>query len=137
MDAYECIRAQIPPMERRGLVLIDPPFEEKDEFETLARQMHQWKKRWASGVFLLWYPIKARSPAAALKDAARSLGLTRTWSMEALIFPPGRAITLNGCGLIVFNAPFTVPERVEELLPALKDAMTLHETASEWLVPGV
>ncbi len=136
MDAYECIRAHIPPKERRGLVLIDSPFEEKDEFETLVRQMHQWKKRWATGVFLVWYPIKARSPAAAFKDAATELGLPRTWSVETLIYPPGRAITLNGCGVIVLNAPYTVPERIEALLPSLKGAMSLHDTASEWLVPG-
>ncbi len=130
MDAYECIRAHIPPAERRGLVLIDPPFEEKDEFETLTRQMKQWKKRWASGVYVLWYPIKAHLPVAALKDAALELGLRRTWSVEALILPREQADTLNGCGLIVFNAPYTVPERVGALLPVLKVAMNLHETAS-------
>ena len=70
MDAYECIRAHIPPKERRGLVLIDPPFELKDEFQTLGRQMREWKKRWATGVFLLWYPIKAHLPVAELKEAA-------------------------------------------------------------------
>ncbi len=136
MDAYECIRAQIPPKERRGLVLIDPPFEEKDEFETLARQMQQWKKRWANGVFLLWHPIKAHLPVTALKEAARGIGLRRTWSAETLIFPRSQSETLNGCGVIVFNAPYTVPERVEALLPFLKDAMRLHAAACAWEAPG-
>ena len=66
VDAYECIRAHIPPKERRGLVLVDPPFEKKDEFETLALQMRQWKKRWETGVFMLWYPVKAHLPVAGL-----------------------------------------------------------------------
>ncbi len=136
MDAYECVRAHIPPKERRGLVLIDPPFELKDEFHTLARQMREWKKRWATGVFLLWYPIKAHLPVAELKEAAKALGLRRTWVAEALILPPGRAESLNGCGVILFNAPYTVPERVEALLPHLKEAMGLHGTAAEWLVTG-
>ena len=136
MDAYECIRAHIPPKERRGLVLIDPPFEEKDEFETLARQMRQWKKRWEAGVFMLWYPIKAHLPVAALKDAARNLGFRRTWCVETLIAPRDQAETLNGCGVIVFNAPYTVPERVEALLPFLKDAMSLYGLSSAWEVPG-
>ena len=135
LDAYECIRATIPPKERRGLVLIDPPFEEKDEFATLARQMKQWKKRWATGICVLWYPIKAHLPVAALKDEARNLALPRTWSVETLMFPRTQADTLNGCGLTVFNAPFTVPERIDALLPALKEAMNLHETASAWEVP--
>ncbi len=105
MDAYEFVRAHIPPKERRGLVLIDPPFEEKDEFETLARQMQQWKKRWETGVLLIWYPIKAHLPAAGLTNAARRLAFRRTWRVETLILPRDRPDTLNGCGVIVFNAP--------------------------------
>jgi len=135
-DAYECVRANIPPKERRGLVLVDPPFEEKDEFETLVRQMKEWKKRWPTGVYLLWYPIKATSPTAALIEAAEALGLPRTWCVETLIYPRGRALSLNGCGLILFNAPYTVPESVEAALPALTASMGLHETRTAWLVPG-
>ncbi len=137
MDAYECVRAHIPPKERRGLVLIDPPFELKDEFNTLARQMREWKKRWATGLFMVWYPIKAHLAVAELKEAARELGLRRTWVAEALVRPRERAGSLNGCGVIVFNAPYSVPERVEALLPRLKEAMGLHATAAEWLVPEI
>jgi len=133
MDAYECIRAHIPPMERRGLVLIDPPYELKDEFQTLARQMREWRKRWATGVFVLWYPVKAHLPGAELLEAARELGLHRTWCVEALILPRDRPGSLNGCGLIVFNTPFGVPERAGALLPYLKDAMTLHACGARWL----
>jgi 23S rRNA (adenine2030-N6)-methyltransferase len=136
MDAYECVRAHIPPKERRGLVLIDPPFELKDEFQTLARQMGEWKKRWATGVYVLWYPIKAHLPVGGLKEAAVALGLRRTWCVEALILPKERPESLNGCGVIVFNAPYSLPERVEALLPFLKDAMALHDTQSGWLVPA-
>jgi 23S rRNA (adenine2030-N6)-methyltransferase len=134
MDAYQCARAHIPPKERRGLVLIDPPFEKKNEFETLARQMNEWKKRWPTGVHLLWYPVKAHLPVPALKEAAQALGLHRTWFVEALAHPRTRPESFNGCGVIVFNAPYTVPEQVEALLPFLKDAMNLHGTASGWAV---
>ena len=136
MDAYECIRAHIPPKERRGLVLADPPFEERDEFETLAREMRQWKKRWETGLFMLWYPIKAHLPADALKEAAQNLGFRRTWCVETLILPRDQTETLNGCGVIVFNAPYTVPERVEALLPVLKNAMSLYDASSVRDVPG-
>jgi 23S rRNA (adenine2030-N6)-methyltransferase len=135
-DAYECIRAHIPPKERRGLVLIDPPFEMKEEFQMLARQMREWSKRWATGVYILWYPLKAHLPVAELKQAARELAMPRTWCLEALILPRERPETLNGCGLIIFNAPYTVPERAEALLPYLTDAIGLHGTVCEWLVPG-
>lgn len=134
MDAYECARAHIPPKERRGLVLIDPPFEYRDEFETLAGQMQAWKKRWPTGVYLLWYPIKAHLPVAALKQAARALSLPRTWFVETLVLPRERAESFNGNGLILFNAPYGVPERITALLPYLQDAMSLDDTASGWLV---
>ncbi len=136
MDGYECARANLPPSERRGLVLIDPPYEERDEFATLARQMHEWKKRWATGVYIVWYPIKAQSPVATLHEAARALGLPRTWCVEALVNPRTHARLFNGCGLVVFNAPFTVPEEVASLLPRLQETLGLHHAASEWLVPG-
>ncbi|MGA7326820.1 MAG: 23S rRNA (adenine(2030)-N(6))-methyltransferase RlmJ [Rhodomicrobium sp.] len=137
LDAYQCIRANIPPKERRGLVLIDPPFEQKNEFEILARQMGEWRKRWATGVYVIWYPIKAHLPVEALKDAARRLSFPRTWSLEILVLPRNQPDTLNGCGLIVFNAPFTAPEQVEALLPFLKGAMNLHGVAADWLTPGM
>ena len=136
MDAYECARANLPPKERRGLVLIDPPFEQKDEFEKLASQMPQWKKRWATGTFLVWYPIKAHLPVTTLHEAARSLELRRTWFAEALVAPRHQTNMLTGCGVIVFNAPFTVPERIEALLSYLRETLSLHETTSGWLVPS-
>jgi 23S rRNA (adenine2030-N6)-methyltransferase len=133
MDGYEMLRAHLPPPERRGLALIDPPYERRDEFETLMRQMQEWKKRWATGVFLVWHPIKAHLPVEALKEAARALAMPRTWFFEALIAPRDRPEALNGCGLILFNAPFTVPERIQTIMPYLKGALGLHEAVSEAL----
>jgi len=135
LDAYECIRANIPPKEKRGVILIDPPFEKKDEFETLIRQMGEWKKRFANGVFILWYPIKAHLGVDGMKEAAGELGLARTWCVETLLYPRTRAETFNGSGLLIFNAPYQIPERMEAVLPFLKTHMGLHETVSSWIVP--
>jgi 23S rRNA (adenine2030-N6)-methyltransferase len=133
MDAYECIRANIPPKEKRGIVLIDPPFEKKDEFQTLIRQMEEWKKRFPSGVFMVWYPIKAHLAIEEMKRGAAALGLRRTWCMETLLYPRRQPESFNGCGLVVFNAPYMVPERMEALLPLLGRRMGLLETPSSWL----
>ncbi len=134
MDAYECIRANTPPKEKRGLVLIDPPFEKKDEFETLIAQMKEWKKRFANGVFVLWYPIKAHLAVQEMKDAASALGIPRTWCVETMLHPRYNEGTFNGCGLVIFNAPYQIPERITALLPVLKDRMGLLEAPEEWLV---
>ncbi|HEU4839741.1 MAG TPA: 23S rRNA (adenine(2030)-N(6))-methyltransferase RlmJ [Micavibrio sp.] len=136
MDAYECIRAHIPPEEKRGLVLIDPPFEKTDEFQTLIRQMQEWKKRFAGGVFMIWYPIKAHLAVDEMKGAAVALGLHRTWCAETLLHPRRQEGTFNGCGLIVFNAPYQVPERFEAMLPFLGEKMELAETQAAWLTPA-
>lgn len=133
LDAYECIRANIPPKEKRGLVLIDPPFEKTDEFETLAKQMTEWHKRFANGIYLLWYPIKAHLGVDRMKEAAAALNLPRTWFVETLLHPRTQPQTFNGSGLIVFNAPYLVPERMSGLLPLLKDRMGLHDSLAGWL----
>ncbi len=131
LDAYTFIRGHIPPQERRGLVLIDPPYEAKDEMETVCRQMQEWKKRWATGVYVLWYPIKAHLGTDKLKQAARSLGMNRTYNVEFLLHPADQPETFNGCGLLIFNVPFTVPESMERLIPLLHDKMDLYQCRAE------
>lgn len=122
-DAYECIRAHAPPEERRGLVLIDPPFEEKDEFETLCAQMKEWKKRWETGTYVIWYPIKAHLPVGELHDAAAKMGWNEAWVCEFLLAPREQPETLNGCGLLILNTPYQVPEKFKALSPFLEQAL--------------
>lgn len=132
MDAYECIRANIPPEERRGIVLIDPPFEKPNEFELLARQMWEWKKRWPTGCYMIWYPIKAGMPIAELHDEARDVGMNRTWVSEFLLNDRDQPGTLNGCGMLVFNTPFQMPERLTACSVELGALMNGH-VDSLWL----
>jgi len=136
LDAYECVRAQIPPKEKRGVILIDPPFEKTDEFQTLIRQISEWKKRFAQGIYMIWYPVKAHLAVDALKQAAVDLNLPRTWCYETLLHPARQPETFNGSGLIMFNAPYQVPERLEGLLPFLTQHLKLHETTHQWLTPA-
>lgn len=126
-DAYESVRAHIPPSERRGLVLIDPPFEKKEEFELLTRQMKEWKKRWESGCYAIWYPIKTHLAVDSLHLAARDLGINRTWVAEFLLQDRSAPESLNGCGLLVFNTPFEIPERLRALAPELLGAFGYGE----------
>lgn len=136
LDAYEAIRANIPPAEKRGLVLIDPPFEKRDEFEVLCRQMGEWKRRFATGVFALWYPIKAHLPIDAMQEAAREAAFPRTWCVETFRHPRDTLDSFNGSGLLVFNAPYMLPERMEALLPFLTARMGLYATESHWITPA-
>ncbi len=133
MDAYESIRATIPPSERRGIVLIDPPFERKDEFEVLAAQIEEWKIRWPTGCYIIWYPIKAGSMLDELVFAAQDSGMKRIWMSEFLLHPRNTPDSFNGCGVMIFNTPFQIPERIEALADMLCATLDGMEITTHWL----
>lgn len=145
VDAYQSIRANVPPPERRGLVLIDPPYEiESNEHEILVKQMQEWKKRWPTGTYIIWYPVKDSLPSAKLHEAAAALGLNRTWLCEYrdADLPPlpasdrGDRKRMRSTGLMVFNAPYQVPERVEAALTQVAGVLggSVH---TRWLVADI
>src|SRR3546814_577166 len=84
-DGYGGLKALLPPRERRGLVLIDPPFEERGEFERLVQGLRQAYRRWATGHYVIWYPIKGRPPVAAFHDALKATGIERILTVELLL----------------------------------------------------
>ncbi len=136
-DGYIGLKALLPPPERRGLVLIDPPFEKRDEFERLAKGLRQAYRRWATGQYLLWYPIKDRPPVEAFHAALKAASIPRILVIEFLLRPADDAERLNGCGLILVNPPWKADEVLSALLPALAGILTDGEgsTRVEWLVP--
>ena len=133
-DAYQSIRAHVPPTERRGLVLIDPPFEKPDEFDILVKQMDEWKKRWPTGCYMIWYPIKAGQPIKELHKAAQLLGINRTWVSEILLHPRDRVGGLNGAGILIFNTPFGIAERIEALAEELCSKLGQGSIENKYLI---
>jgi 23S rRNA (adenine2030-N6)-methyltransferase len=138
-DGYIGLKALLPPPERRGLVLIDPPFERRDEFERLARGLRQAYRRWATGQYLLWYPFKDRQPVEAFHAALRAARIPRILVVEFLLRPADDPERLNGCGLILVNPPWKTDEALSALLPPLAKILAGDEgtTDVEWLVPQV
>ncbi|MBM3539607.1 MAG: 23S rRNA (adenine(2030)-N(6))-methyltransferase RlmJ [Alphaproteobacteria bacterium] len=138
-DGYIGLKALLPPPERRGLVLIDPPFERRDEFERLARGLRQAYRRWATGQYLLWYPIKDRAPVDAFHAALKAASIPRILLVEFLRHPADDAERLNGCGLVLVNPPWKTEEALRALLPALAKILADDKgtTRVEWLVPEV
>jgi len=117
-DGWSVLKSDLPPRERRGLVLIDPPYEAGDEHERLARGLRRAWRRWATGTYLAWYPIKARAPVVALHEAVRAAGLRRVHALE-LLLEPEREDRLAGCGLLLVNPPWPILDRLGEIMPAL------------------
>ncbi len=127
-DGYAALRAHLPPKERRGLVLIDPPFEEPDELRRLSRALPEALHRFRGGVFAIWYPIKAPGPAEQFRAEIAGLGRPAL-AAELYRHPPVDAQRLNGTGLIVINPPWTFDRMLERLLPALGRRLDAHGEA--------
>ena len=125
LDGWVALPAFVPPNERRGLVLIDPPFEDKDEFERLADRFTAAFTKWPTGIFLLWYPAKSRratddlagrvaEAAAAVKPAGKCLRL------EFSVSPQEAGAPLASTGLLIVNPPWTLHDELKAILPELE-----------------
>jgi 23S rRNA (adenine2030-N6)-methyltransferase len=119
IDGWTALTAYVPPKERRGLVLVDPPFEDERDFPRLARGLAAAHRKWATGIYMLWYPIKGRSAPDALARQLRRLGIGKVLRAEFTVAPVGDPTRLNGCGLILVNPPWTLEGELAVLLPAL------------------
>jgi len=119
MDGWMALFANIPPKERRGLVVIDPPYEESIDFARLSETLAQAHRKWANGVYLLWYPIKARAAPDALARRLRRLAVPKILRCELTIAPPRADGALAGSGLIIVNPPFPLQRELQVVLPVL------------------
>jgi 23S rRNA (adenine2030-N6)-methyltransferase len=119
IDGWMALSANIPPKERRGLVLIDPPYEEAIEFARLGDAFAQAHRKWPGGVYLLWYPIKARDAPDALARRLRRLDAPKILRCEFSVAPPRDDAALSGSGLIIVNPPFPLERELRVILAAL------------------
>ncbi len=123
IDGWNALRANVPPKERRGLVLIDPPFEEKDEFETLTAEFIAAHCKWPTGIYALWYPIKDARAVEHLLDSILEAGIGRLLRLEIDVDRPEAAGGLSATGLIVVNPPWLLAQEAKILLPALSERL--------------
>ena len=119
LDGWMGLSANVPPKERRGLVLIDPPYEKTDDFDRLSAAFAQAHRKWPTGLYLLWYPIKAREVADALARRLRRLGVAKIMRCELLVGEPRPDTGLVGSGLILANPPYPLESELEVLLATL------------------
>ncbi|RVD40181.1 23S rRNA (adenine(2030)-N(6))-methyltransferase RlmJ, partial [Mesorhizobium sp. M8A.F.Ca.ET.023.02.2.1] len=136
IDGWLALGAHLPPKEKRGLVLIDPPFEEEGEFGRLVDGLVKAHKRWPSGIYALWYPIKDRRAVIAFRKALKQSGIPKILDIEFEIRPASSEPSLDGTGMVVVNPPFTLEGELRTVLPALHRLLALAKPAHwsmEWL----
>ena len=123
LDGWLALKAQLPPKERRGVVLVDPPFEQAGELERLAQGLQNALRRFAGGVYLLWYPIKDPRLIARFHEAIGKIAPKESLAVELLLREPADTERLNGSGLVVINPPYTLQADLAMLLPVLVERL--------------
>ena len=136
-DAWEALRGLLPPPERRGLILVDPPYEASDEFFRLADGLRLGHGRFPSGVFAAWYPIKHRAPVRAFHTALRDGGISDIVAAELWLREPLDAARLNGCGLLVINPPYRFEAEAPPILAALLERLGSREPGEGFSVERI
>jgi 23S rRNA (adenine2030-N6)-methyltransferase len=137
IDGWVALNAYIPPSERRGLVVLDPSYEAADEFPRLAAAFTSAWRKWRTGIYMAWYPIKGRSgPDALARTVARS-GIEKALRLEITIGPLAADGPLVGCGLVILNPPWRLAEEAEVVLGALTEAFgTAAGHRLDWIGAG-
>ena len=121
-DAYEALKAFLPPKENRGLVVIDPPYEAVDEFEQVAKAVIVGHRRWPGGRWMIWHPVKERAPVWRLEEALIAGGVGKMLSAELLVRPVD-GVSLAGSGLILVNPPYGLEPWLAEAVPQMQAAL--------------
>jgi len=131
------LNALIPPKEKRGLVLIDPPYEiERDSYPQLVKLIREAYAKWPTGIYAVWFPIKQRAPIVRFYRELMNSGMPKLLTCELLMQPDDNALGLNGSGLLVVNPPWGFDEGAKQTLSWLNDRLSEHPQRSwqtRWL----
>jgi 23S rRNA (adenine2030-N6)-methyltransferase len=125
LDGWMALPAFVPPKERRGLVLIDPPYEQKDEFDRLAQGFAEAFAKWPTGCYLLWYPVKSRRATDNLarhvaEVAGSGASPGKCLRLEFSVAPQSADAGLISAGLLVVNPPWMLASELKAILPELE-----------------
>lgn len=137
LDGYTGLKAQLPPPEKRALVLIDPPFESKGEFADIERGVAEALRRLPSAVIAIWYPVTERARTEAFQRALQTLAVPALCA-ELSIAGDGSQLRMKGCGLLVLNPPWRIEPEIQTVLPSLVERLQVDDGARAtctWLVP--
>lgn len=136
-DGFARLKGSLPPKERRGLVLIDPPYELAKEYRDVVQAIAQSYKRWATGIYAIWYPVVNRCDIEDMIEGLQGLGIRKILQIELGVSPDTNERGMTASGMIVINPPWKLESQMQSILPFLKEAIapaTGHYKV-EWIVP--
>jgi 23S rRNA (adenine2030-N6)-methyltransferase len=138
MDAYQGLKAFLPPQERRGLVLVDSSFDRSREFDRIVRAMKEAHERWATGMYAVWYPIMEVAPMRDFAASVTRSGIRKILRLELTVRERDESEFIPGCGMLVVNPPWHFEEEARAILDYLRRVLGIEGAGRadvKWLVP--
>ena len=136
-DAYELWLAMLPTRTPRGLVVVDPPYEQTDERARITAALTAAHRKWAHGVTVIWYPLKDRAAHERWKDKLRKAGIPKIMSIEHWLYDADQPGLYNGAGLFIVNPPYAFTQGLPPMLEALRTALAPEghrgKITADWL----
>ncbi|WP_150523940.1 23S rRNA (adenine(2030)-N(6))-methyltransferase RlmJ [Roseibium sediminis] len=123
LDGWLALGSFLPPKEKRGLAIIDPAFEVTDEFERMGKAVITGYRKWSTGIYALWYPLKDRRAAARMHRSFEEAGIRDMLALELNVGQSGPDTVMLGSGMTIINSPFVLEDEMKTLLPWLSDCL--------------
>ena len=122
-DGFKSLLAKVPPIQRRGLILIDPPYELKTEYSDVLQAVKKAYKKFATGIFAIWYPVLSRQQAEKFCSQFKQSSIKKILRIELCVKSDDNAYGMTGSGMIVINPPWKLAEQMQQILPYLKQVL--------------
>lgn len=137
-NGFQQIKATLPPKERRGLILIDPPYELKEDYDLVVNAIEEGVKRFATGIYAIWYPVVLRQQAKRIVKGLENTGIRKILQIEMAVRPDSDQRGMTASGMIVVNPPWQLEAQMQKILPYLTKTLVPEGTGSwkvEWITP--
>ncbi|MDY4373289.1 23S rRNA (adenine(2030)-N(6))-methyltransferase RlmJ [Pectobacterium carotovorum] len=137
-DGYQQLKSQLPPLSRRGFMLIDPPYELKTDYQAVVKGIQEGHKRFGTGVFALWYPVVLRQHIKRMLKELEATGIRNILQIELAVLPDSDRYGMTASGMIVINPPWKLAAQMKSVLPWLHSVLVPEGTGNtlvEQIVP--
>lgn len=137
-DGFQQLKATLPPKERRGLVLIDPPYELKEDYDLVVKAVEEGYKRFATGVYAVWYPVVLRQQTKRIVRGLERSGIRKILQIELAVRPDSDQRGMTASGMIVINPPWQLETQMKSILPYLTEVLVPAGTGKwslNWITP--
>ncbi|MGX2949576.1 23S rRNA (adenine(2030)-N(6))-methyltransferase RlmJ [Ursidibacter sp. B-7004-1] len=135
-NGFQQLKATLPPKEKRGLVLIDPPYELKEDYELVVKAIIEGYKRFATGVYAIWYPVVLRQHTKRIVRGLEATGIRKILQIELAVRPDSDQRGMTASGMIVINPPWQLESQMKRILPYLTNVLVPEGTGS-WSVDWI